>query len=374
MRVVFTGGEHVAGLAAARGLQRGGHEAHAAVGTAGSYVARSRAVSSTTVVPHARDDALGFAVAVADVARRVGADVVLPGIDAAMFAIAAHRESFDGVVTGAPPLEIVQRATDKSLLEELAADAGLAVPRTTPATREELASAAERLGYPLVVKPVRSDVEVGADHRIHVAPVVVRAAIELDAVLSSTPGADWLLQPFLESTLGAVAGVAWDGAIVCAVHQKAVRIWPPECGISSYARTVPRDAELEQGVSRLVRAIGWSGIFQAQFLHTADGPLLIDFNPRFYGSLALAIGAGLNLPAIWVDLLAGRPPRVGDYRVGVRYRTEEGDVRALRHELLHGNRGSALRGLIPRPGTVHPIFELRDPGPILVSLRKLVRF
>lgn len=371
MRVVFSGGEHVAGLAAARGLRRGGHEAHAVVGTAGSYAAHSRAVASTSIVPRAQDDAIGFARGLADVARRVGADVVLPGVDAAMFAVAAHRDLFGDVVTGAPPLEIVRRATDKALLEELASAAGLAVPRTTLVTREEAASAAGQVGYPLVVKPVRSDVEIGNEQRVHVAPVVVRGAAELEAVLSSTPGDAWLLQPFLESTLGAVAGVAWEGAIVCAAHQKAVRIWPPECGISSYARTVPRDAVLESGVSRLVEAIGWSGIFQAQFLHTRGGALLIDFNPRFYGSLALAIAAGLNLPAIWAELLAGRSPRVGEYRVGVRYRTEEGDVRALAHAFAHGDRRGALRGLIPRRGTVHPIFELRDPRPIVVSLRKL---
>ena len=56
---------------------------------------------------------------------------------------------------------------------------------------------------------------------------------------------------------------------------------------------------------------------------------MIDLNPRPYGSLALAIGSGLKLPAVWADLLLGREPRLGAYRVGVRCRAEIREGRAL---------------------------------------------
>jgi hypothetical protein len=42
-------------------------------------------------------------------------------------------------------------------------------------------------------------------------------------------------------------------------------------GRSAYAETIPPDAELEQGVRLLLWAIGWSGAFQAQFIHSPGG-------------------------------------------------------------------------------------------------------
>ena len=144
---------------------------------------------------------------------------------------------------------------------------------------------------------------------------------------------------------------------------------------SAYAETIPPNAELEQGVRRLLRIIGWSGLFQLQFIRTSRGEhFLIDLNPRVYGSLALAVAAGLNLPKIWVDLLLGRQPDVNGYRVGVRYRHEEKDVRALARLLLKaGERQRALRGLLPRRGTVHAIFSFRDPMPLLTSVAKVTK-
>ena len=133
--------------------------------------------------------------------------------------------------------------------------------------------------------------------------------------------------------------------LVCALHQISTRIWPLPCGGSAYAETIPPDHELERGVGSILRSIGWSGLFQAQFIRGARGEhYLIDFNPRVYGSLALAVAAGLNLPGIWVDLLLGRRSRVGGYRIGARFRHEERDVRALAHMLLSGEHLDALRG------------------------------
>ena len=195
---------------------------------------------------------------------------------------------------------------------------------------------------------------------------------ELRDVTAALPGARWLVQPFVEGRLSAIAGAAWEGELVCALHQVALRITPPDCGISAYAVTVPRDAELEAAVARLLAAIGWSGLFQLQFIRDRDGTdYLIDFNPRMYGSLALATAAGLNLPAIWLELLLGRRPTVPEYEVGVRYRAEEKDARALVRALVSGRPGEALRGFIPRRRTAHAVFSLRDPLPLLTSIGKL---
>ena len=126
-------------------------------------------------------------------------------------------------------------------------------------------------------------------------------------------------------------------------------------------------------MARLVRAIGWSGIFGVQFILAGEHAYLIDFNPRVYGSIGLATASGLNLPAIWADLLLGREVSPPPYRPGVRYRVEEDDIRALWWRFRRGERSEALRGLVPKRHTVHGVGSLRDPAPLLVSARKLAR-
>jgi predicted ATP-grasp superfamily ATP-dependent carboligase len=180
-------------------------------------------------------------------------------------------------------------------------------------------------------------------------------------------GGRWLVQPYITGTLGAIGGVAWEGRVVCASHQVSPRIWPVERGISSYAVTVAPNAALEEGVARLIELVGWSGVFGVQFIHSKGRSYVIDLNPRIYGSTALAIKAGHNLPAIWADLLLGRDPTPGPYRVGVRYRVEEDDIRAIL-------KTRDWRGLIPRRDTVLGVFDPHDPMPSLESLRKLLPF
>ena len=112
----------------------------------------------------------------------------------------------------------------------------------------------------------------------------------------------------------------------------------------------------------------WRGLFQVQFLEAAGRKYMIDINPRIYASLALANAAGRNLAAIWIDLLLGRPPRLEPYRVGIRYRCEELDARALVAAVASGRVGPALRGALPRRKTVHAVFAPSDPLPFLTSL------
>jgi predicted ATP-grasp superfamily ATP-dependent carboligase len=123
----------------------------------------------------------------------------------------------------------------------------------------------------------------------------------------------------------------------------------------------------------MLRLMDWEGIFQVDLLRSEGRNLVIDLNPRVYGSLALAQAAGHNHTAIWADLLLGRRPRIGAYRIGARYRSEELDPRALIEALTGGNLREAARGLLPHRRTAHAVFAAGDPWPVLTSLRRLTR-
>jgi predicted ATP-grasp superfamily ATP-dependent carboligase len=343
-----------------------------AVAPRGTYASRSRAVAAVVYVPHAQDTPVAFVEALVRAAADLEIDAILPGTEASLIALAQRRESLSCRV-GVPAPEVVELATNKGRVLALAAASGLDTPPSIVATPAELAGHADKISYPVILKPLRTRLEIGNSRLAYYKARRVAAADELRAALGGLPEADWVVQPYLDGRLSAIAGVAWEGQLVCAVHQISHRIWPPEVGYSSYAETVEADPDLESRVASLLEAIGWSGLFQAQFLRGADGRrFLIDFNPRAYGSLALAVHAGANLPALWAALVLDTPPPPMHWRPGVRYRLEHNDLRAVARTVRDGDLRGALAALLPRPRTVHAVFSLRDPGPLLTTAEKLL--
>ena len=354
-------------LAAVRALRKGGYEPWLAMSVPSTYAARSRATAGTVPIPDPGPDPEGFVEAMAEAAGRLQVAAVLPGTETSLTVLTGREADFpEGVVLGVPPREVVERAVDKALLAELSEAAGLKVPETRTVGRADV----DGITYPAVVKPVTSSVRVDDTVRLGWVRKIETPA-ELRAALEWMPGDALLVQPYLEGALSAACGVFWDGKLLCVEHQTARRIWPPVIGVSSYAETVPPDRELEERIAALLHAVGWNGIFELQFIRRPEGDYVIDLNTRFYGSLALAVRSGLNLPAIWVDLLLGRSPRIGSYRVGVRYRSEQRDARAIVHAFRSGRRAEALKACLPHPRTAHGIFSARDPLPFLCKLTGL---
>jgi predicted ATP-grasp superfamily ATP-dependent carboligase len=164
-----------------------------------------------------------------------------------------------------------------------------------------------------------------------------------------------------------------QGRVLARVQQRAEAIWPAGAGGSTRAVTEPIDEEVERAALSLLRKLGWFGLAQVQFIETAAGKrFLIDVNPRFYGSLGLAIAAGADLPAVWAEQALGRTPgSLRTARPGVRYHAVHGDLKRVvsGSGVLRGLSGcvcysmrstpSVWRVNDPRPAAVYPIQRLR---------------
>jgi predicted ATP-grasp superfamily ATP-dependent carboligase len=259
--------------------------------------------------------------------------------------------------------ETVFKATDKMALDELAGNAGLRTPRTFLTDAAQAARTMPPLSLPVVVKPLRSEFPSNDGFR-KLRVRLARTRGQVVAALRLLPEGRGLLQRYEPGSLSGIGGIFWEGRIVTAVYQRAVRTWPLDCGEMSFAVTLPRDAQLERAVTRLLAGLGWRGLFHMQFLETAGGQLLIDFNPRVYSSLALALAAGQNLPAVWIDLLLGRTARTAPYRAGLTFRNELLDARALLTSAW-AHRRPALAAKLARQATAHAFFEAGDPMPLL---------
>ena len=372
--VILTGGEHLSVLAAARALRAAGYVPWVTAHERGTYAARSRATAGIIDIPSPWDDERGFVDGIAAAAGRIRAAVIVPGTEFGMATLARHAAELPpGVVLGMGPASALGDATDKGRLGEHARAVGLSVP---PGLDLSLAAVPETLPFPfpVVLKPHRSELR-GEDGVVrHYGAHHATSMSDIRAALEALPGGRGIVQPFLDGPLLSFAGVFWEGRMVCAVQSRGDRLWPSRCGSISHAVTIPLDAGLSESVADLLRAIGWQGLFQVDLFERRGTYTIIDLNPRFYTSLSHATRAGMNLPAIWVDLLLGRVPTVpSSYRIGVHYRHDECDLRALAQMLARGPRIDGLRGLLPHRDTALAVFSSGDPGPVMTSIARLVR-
>jgi predicted ATP-grasp superfamily ATP-dependent carboligase len=361
----------VAELAMLRGLRSAGYEPWAVTWNPSGPAARSRSACGVISAPSPSREPERLAQVVAECARRLQAAAVLPCVDAALIALSDAADRYpSGVIPGCASPAIVERVIQKLAVNDAARRAGLETPPTVRASADDVPDI--EISYPAVVKPVRSEHRAldGTLHRVGVCRVA--DATGLRKALRQLP-AEAFVQPYLQAPIRTLNGVVWGGELIATVHQMSERIWPLDCGVLSAAHTVAPDTELERRVARLLAELEWNGMFNLQFLEHDGRPLLMDLNPRPYQSLALASAAGVNLPAIWVDLLLGRSPRVPDYEFGVRWRYARDDLLALIAAARSGRWRFAARGLLPHPNTVDAVRSWRDPLPIVSVARQDLR-
>jgi hypothetical protein len=322
-----------------RALAHAGYRAATTVSAPYSLAAASRASRRSVRVPALIEpgDERPYAAAVRDEMRRHSYLTVLPTSDPALLAL------------DMPGAHLV----DKSSLTERAARAGIPTPPTRVfADATALRAGAETLSFPLIVKPA-------------VGHGAMRASGPSDLVGWSDDDGPLLVQPYVTDGLWSVAGVVWDGVMVAAVHQRFLRTWPVDAGMTCAAETTAADPSIEDRLLRLLD--GYTGIFQADLA----GPYLIDLNPRSFASLSLAMASGVDVIGIYCDLLRGRDVEPVRGRPGVFYRWWDADARWAMKKVRMGElslRGAA-RLLRPRARTARGGPEsLTDPLPSLARL------
>jgi predicted ATP-grasp superfamily ATP-dependent carboligase len=310
-----------------------------------------------------------------------GFAVAMPASDASLLAVSRHRERIEPHARlGLPPHETVERCFDKWELDRCAREAGLPGPETVLCTNEaEALEAARGFGFPVLVKSRRAvafDRGGNAIRQRGSRPVAGEGALGAALQLYGLP---CLVQRREAGTILSVGGVATEDGLLGLACSRYSRVFPPDGGAVCFSATVESPAGLEARVAALVSALGWRGVFELELLERADPDPdhshwgAIDFNPRPYGSMALAVAAGAPLPALWCEHLLGRAPIPARARAGLRYRWEDADLLHLLWQLRRGHPGAALAVLRPRSRVVHSFFRLSDPLPLFARLLGMLR-
>ncbi len=382
--VLVTDANERSALAVVRSLGRSGRRIVTCAATAPSLAGRSRYSARSATVPDPLREPDGFADAVAMLAREEAAQFILPIGEAALLALLKHRQQLAPAIIPWPDLDVVRTICDKQRVLDAAPAFGIRVPR-----QAVLSSASEplpALAFPIVVKPARSVGEAGGARQ----KLTVRHAASLEELHQVLVGYSAAAYPLLlqERVVGPGVGVfllPWDGALRATFAHRRLREKPPAGGVSVYSESVALDDALVQRASLLLQSLGWQGIAMIEFKTDSrtGEPVLMEINGRFWGSLQLAIDAGVDFPRLLLECAEGRPPAAPvPYVVGTRLRWWWGDVDQLllrlrrTREELHLPAGSAggtaaLRDFLRLRLADQPeTFRWNDPRPFLFESRQ----
>jgi predicted ATP-grasp superfamily ATP-dependent carboligase len=373
-RILVTDGETRSVVAACRGLAADGFRVTAVAGTRPAPAHWSRSVERRVSLPHPLEDAETFVEGTRRIVEDGSYGVLIPGSDASLDTLSGAREWIEPHVSmGLPPHGAVVASLNKLRVADAAVDAGLAAPETAVCdTADEAVAAAERMGFPVLLKPVSSLIEVaGVPMRVGSVRVDDRERL---AGLAPSYGSPCLIERAEEGRIVSYAGVLADGQLLGAAVSRYLRTWYPDAGNVCFSESIEVDPVLTEQVIELLQALRWQGIFELELIERTDGSFaVLDLNPRLYGSVALAIAAGANLPGIWSRWLLGERPPPATARPGVRYRWEDADLRHALSTARGGHPGKAAAILMPRRGTTHPYFVRTDPGPLAARTIELMR-
>jgi predicted ATP-grasp superfamily ATP-dependent carboligase len=375
-RILATDAAQRANLAVIRCLAEAGFEVTALGSSRGDPGLWSRMPSLRSVGPDPSQDRDGFLATVEQLVRAERHDIVVAGTDASLLAISSARERFAPYVPlGLPEPELVRRALDKAYVAAEAARVGLPPPRGRLCEGEaEVVDAARELGYPVVIKPQHTVVEVSGRMERRASLLAQSEDHARDAVGQTGP---LIVQERVNAPVVSFGGVAARGRLLAFAISRYARTWPPLAGNVTFSRTIEPPAGLADRVEALISTLGWDGLFELELLDYGDGRYgAIDLNPRPYGSLALATAAGIPLPAIWCSRLLGQeriPGSGGEARIGARYRWEDADIRHLWWRSDDRDVRAALVALRPYRRVAHAYWQLRDPAPSLARVVELAR-
>ncbi|HEV8448901.1 MAG TPA: ATP-grasp domain-containing protein [Gemmatimonadaceae bacterium] len=383
--VLVTDGEQRAALAVVRSLGAAGFRVIVAAQRKTSLAGASRFAAGKIQVPSALVDPASFVTAIRSATEANNVGLLIPIADDSLLPILEAREQFRGITIPFATLDQMRRISDKGALLRIASKLGISVPEQRVVESRSTAHDVDipSLRFPVVVKPSRSVVEIGAK-RAKVGVSHAADAAELEARIASYPdGAFPLLVQ--QRVVGPGIGVfllVWNGETVAVFGHRRIREHPPSGGVSVYREAILPDPELVAKSRALLDCFMWQGVAMIEYKVEAStgDPYLMEVNGRFWGSLQLAIDAGVDFPALLARVARTGEGNVGAVhagalRPGIRSRWEWGEashllarVRKSREELaLPADAPSLPRTLIDmfrwRRGDRLEILRLSDPAP-----------
>lgn len=385
MRVLITDGHWRKTLAAVRSLGRKG--VHVTVGerTFLNTTFFSKYCARRVVYPSPRRYPDQFIEFLFNEIKKNRTDCLFPMEEETLILVSKfHSEISKYTYLLTPDLKKIEFVRDKSNLIRFAESHGISVPRTfyVPPTftlwsketySKGQALPRESIPIPAVIKPRISSGSFGIAYVKRREDLIsfyqkVHARYPLPLIQ------EWI--PDGGGTFGLSALLDEASNVKAAFVHKKLRMYPVQGGPSTLREGVEYPEIMELGLS-LLKSLNWIGVAMVEFkVDPRDGiPKLMEVNPRFWGSLELAIFSGVDFPYLILKMA-----RRETFTPVLHYPTGRCSRWLLFGDILHFLTNPKRFHLHPsffhffEPNTSYDIISKEDPFPVLGAMATFLTF
>lgn len=334
-KVIVTDSSERAALAVIRSLGRRDIEVVAADSTSFNTGFLSKYCSRRIIYPSPQKNKSKFADFMLRLVKNENFDLLIPITDFTMSPILEHKDEIEEYVkVAAPPYKTAIKALDKAQTIQIAKEHGIPCPRTLlledPGDLKEVAG---NLKYPVVIKP-RMKVFWIKERAVALKVTKRNYAYNSEdlmnkyvKIMSPLKGFGishdfFLIQEFVKGEGYGVEMLIHKSELKATFIHRRLREYPITGGASTLRVSVINEKLKNYGIE-LLKAMDWDGVAMVEFKmdeKTADAKL-IEVNGRFWGSLPLAINAGVNFPyLLYESMVEGNVAPINSYRVGIMQR------------------------------------------------------
>lgn len=344
--VLVLDGEQRSALAVVRSLLRTRFTVNVTAHRAWSLAGSARGASRFTLRADPLTEPRGYAEEVSALAKSRDIALVIPVTDASAGALLANRDILPP--TAALPFAsaaVYDAASDKVTVHRHASRLGIGIADSVVLERPDDPPPDDPRLYPGVIKPHRSVVGGATKQRTSVQ--FVESHDDCLRKLSALDPAAFpvLIQRRIHGAGEGIFIARWQGRTIARFAHRRLREKPPAGGVSVYRESIIPEPAVMAACDALLDALQWDGVAMIEGKRDAESGrwCVMEINGRFWGSLQLAIDAGVDFPTILARaVLEGVLPDPPPWRPGVRLRWEWGDVDHLLLRLLRSKERLSL--------------------------------
>jgi predicted ATP-grasp superfamily ATP-dependent carboligase len=260
----------------------------------------------------------------------------------------------------------------KKNIYKLAETLDIPIPKTYyPRSLNELNKIKKLVTYPCVIK---SSLELGenvVDYVYNEKEFGYKYELLKDRLCSRDEDAFPIVQEYIPGNGCGFFAVYNNGQCGVTFQHFRIREYPPSGGVSACSESL-RNKDVQAYGKKLLDSLEWHGVAMVEFkMNGKESPVLLEINPKFWGSCDLGLEAGVNFPLELIKIAKNQETKYSDdYKYPFKYHWPlQGD---FDHAISnHRNLWSFIKDCL-NPKVKSNLWWKKDPKPTLCMFKNYI--